>query len=161
MPNSVWGPAQVGHSNSHSQVTRTCRNDYLAAAAASSFGRYSATAACSVATWLGAKLIAQLSGTDGSKTANGLAGQLLAADRAFSDSCRPCLNALHQLAMAGNCCWGEQPPGTAGAAGVEGARPKCCASWLARMLPPLLAKRTALEVAGLKASLCKQGTQQQ
>jgi hypothetical protein len=98
---------------------------YLAAVAARSLGLYSATAACSVATWLGAKLIAQLSGIDSSRSANGLSGQLLAADRALRASCRPCLNALHQLAIAGSCCCGEQPPGASGAAEVDVVSPRC------------------------------------
>lgn len=128
--------------------------------AACSLGRCIAIAACSAAACRAEKLMAQLSGTEGSSTPNtpAAAAQLpVAAASSLVGGCHPCLNALHQVASAGSCCCGRvqllAATAAAAVAATVGFRPRCCASTLAKMLPPLLANRTEFAVAGLKESL--------
>lgn len=100
--------------------------------------------------------MAQLSGTEGSRRPKLSPGQLLAADSSCSGGCRPCRKAPHQVDKLGSCCGTMLQPSGFTSSLLVGFRPRCCARWLAKTLPPLLANRREFAVAGLKVSLRQQ-----
>jgi len=121
-----------------------------------SFGRYTAVADCSAATCVSVKVIAQLSGAEGSSTPKAVMGQLVMEVSCSLAGCWPCRSRLHQLANAGSseggmqlfCCNDD-----ASAAAAAGLSPRYWLSCVANMLPPRLANRAEFMTAGLKVSL--------